>query len=120
MNIRTLAQQEPWQWPKEADQVFLQTLQDSQADAADRILAAELAGDPVAMSDDLALTFLSIVGNSREPEEFRRQAAISLGPVLELADIDEFDDPEFKKTGRLPEKTKRALMKGHFHLARET
>lgn len=47
------------------------------------------------MCDDLALTFLNIVGNSREPEELRSQAAISLGPVLELADIDEFDDPQF-------------------------
>lgn len=94
MNIRVLAQQEPWQWPEDSSQIILETLQDPKIDAADRLLAAELAGDLVAMNNELARTLLDTAGNSQESEELRSQAAISLGPVLELADIDEFDDPD--------------------------
>ena len=36
---------------------------------------------------------LSIVRNGDEPEDLRAVAAISLGPVFELADTDDFDDP---------------------------
>lgn len=74
--------------------MFLGMLRDPQADAADRLLAAEFAGDLVVMNDVLAEALLEIVASPAESENLRAQAAISLGPVLEQADIDEFDDPE--------------------------
>ena len=72
--------------------MFLRVLLDDQADEFDRLLAAELSGDFTVIHEELADTLLSIVRNRGEPETLRAQAAISLGPVLEQADIDEFDD----------------------------
>jgi len=45
MNIKTLKDIPPWQWPKTAGNMFLDVLHEDQADASDRLLAAELAGD---------------------------------------------------------------------------
>jgi hypothetical protein len=70
------------------------TLTHHSADAADRMIAAELAGDLVVMNNDLAGTLLRVIHDSSEPELLRAKAAISLGPVLDQADIDGFDDPE--------------------------
>jgi hypothetical protein len=53
-----------------------------------------LAGDFTVINDPLAHALLAIVGNAGEPAELRARAAISLGPALEQADIDEFEDPE--------------------------
>ena len=94
MDLKTLKDTPPWEWPKGAGKMFLAILRDPQADAADRLLAADLAGDFTVINDALADALLSIVGSAAEPEELRAQAAISLGPALEQADIDEFDDPE--------------------------
>ena len=76
----------PWEWPRGIGKKFLAILRDPQADAADRLLAADLAGDLVVINDALADALLAIVGNAAEPEELRAKAAISLGPVLEQAD----------------------------------
>jgi hypothetical protein len=94
MNIKTLKDMPPWEWPKNAGQIFLDVLQDDQARGSDRLLAAELAGDSVVVSDDLADALLSILCNPRESDSLRGQAAISLGPALEYADIDGFEDPD--------------------------
>ena len=45
MNIKTLKDIPPWEWPMNAGQMFLDVLHEDQADASDRLLAAELAGD---------------------------------------------------------------------------
>jgi hypothetical protein len=74
--------------------MFLAILRDPHADAADRLLAAGLAGDFTVINDALAAALLSILGSAAEPQELRARAAISLGPALEQADIDEFDDPD--------------------------
>ena len=50
-------------------------------------MAADLAGDLVVINDALVDALLAIVGNAAEPEELRAKAAISLGPVLEQADM---------------------------------
>jgi hypothetical protein len=94
MNLMTLKNTPPWEWPENAGKLFLGVLRDRHALASDRLVAAELAGDCVAIDDALADALLSIVGNVAEPEELRARAATSLGPVLELADMDEFDDPD--------------------------
>jgi hypothetical protein len=94
MDLKTLQDTPPWEWPKNAGKMFLAILRDPHADAADRLLAAALAGDFTVINDPLAGALLSILGSAAEPEELRARAAISLGPALEQADIEEFDDPE--------------------------
>jgi len=67
---------------------------DGRAKESDRLAAADLAGDLVAINDDLANALLAIVRSPGEPEPLRAKAAISLGPVLEQTDIDGFEDPD--------------------------
>jgi hypothetical protein len=58
------------------------------------MIAAELAGDSVVIDDDLSEALLAIVGNAGESVQLRARAAISLGPVLQLAYIDLEEDPD--------------------------
>lgn len=83
-----------WEWPADTDKKLREILENRSADANDRLMAAELAGDSVVMNDTLAGTLLAIVGDKNEPEELRASAAISIGPALEHAYIFEFDDPD--------------------------
>jgi hypothetical protein len=94
MDLKILQDTPPWEWPKGAGNRFLAILRDPQADAAERLLAADLAGDFTVINDALADALLAIVGGAAEPPELRAVAAISLGPALEQADIDGFDNPE--------------------------
>jgi hypothetical protein len=58
------------------------------------LVAAELAGDFTVINDDLADSLLAVVRSADEPEQLRAKAAISLGPVLEQAETDRFEDPD--------------------------
>ncbi len=93
-SLEKLLDTPPWEWPKDAGKTFGAVLMNRQAPESERLIAAELAGDLVVMNDQLADTLMGILGSGEEPEELRAKAAISLGPVLEQADIDEFDDPD--------------------------
>ena len=92
MDLKTMKDAPPWDWPEGAGEMFLAILRDDQADESDRLVAAELAGDFTAINDRLADALLSIVRSGEEPEQLRAKAAISLGPVLECADLDGFED----------------------------
>ena len=94
MDLKRLQDIPPWEWPRGIGNKFLTIRRDRGANASDRLLAAGLAGDFTVINDPLAEALLSILGNAAEPEELRAQAAISLGPALEQADIDEFEDPD--------------------------
>jgi len=94
MNVKTLYDIPSWQWPEGTGSMLLGILRDPQADDADRLMAAELAGDCVVVNDELATALLAIVGDSSQVEGLRAMAAIALGPALEHADVDEFDDPD--------------------------
>lgn len=94
MDVQTLLRTPPWEWPREAERVILKTLADKQNSESDRLIAAELGGDLVVMNDDLADTLMAVVASGEEPVELRARAAISLGPVLEEADLNEFDEPD--------------------------
>jgi len=94
MNLKKLKEIPPWDWPEDADKTLLEILTDSKADANDRVIAAELAGSITVINDELVEVLLSILRIRGEPEELRCKAAISLGPVLELADTDGFEDPD--------------------------
>jgi hypothetical protein len=94
MNLKILKETPPWDWPEGAGKMFLEILADDQTDTSDRILAAELAGDFAVINDELVDALLSIIQGDDEAEELRGKAAISLGPVLDHADTDGFDDPD--------------------------
>jgi len=75
MDLKKLKMTPPWEWPEETDKALLEVLNNNQADPADRVLAAELAGDFVVINDELAGVLLSILQNGSEPEELRAIAA---------------------------------------------
>ena len=91
MKLATLAAIPPWEWPVGTDEKLLEVLQDDKATEADRLLAAELAGEISVTSDALVGALLSTLGSPARSDEVRAKAAISLGPVLEEADIEAFE-----------------------------
>ena len=93
MDLKTLYDTPPWEWPEGTDTVLLGILRDDRTDQADRLLAAELAGDSTVVNDELVDVLLSILRNGDAPENLRGRAAISLGPALEYADMDGFEEP---------------------------
>jgi HEAT repeat protein len=94
MDLKTLLETPPWDWPEDAGKLLLETLVEKPAKEADRLIAADLAGDSPIMNDELANALLAIVSSGDEPEELRATAAISLGPALEEAYLDDFEDPD--------------------------
>ncbi len=94
MDLKTLLDTPPWDWPTDAGRMFQKILIDQRADESDRLVAAELAGDFTVIDDDLVDTLLTVVRSADEPEQLRAKAAISLGPVLEQAETDGFEDPD--------------------------
>jgi HEAT repeat protein len=94
MNLKTLSDTPPWEWPKDTAEVLLNVLRNNRAGQSDRLLAAELAGDYTVINDALADALLSILGSEDESERVRAQAVISLGPALEQAYIEDFEDPD--------------------------
>ncbi len=94
MELKVLENLPPWEWPEGTDKMLLGILRDNQKDKSDRLLAADLAGDYTVINDELVVALLSIVRNGEEPEKLRARAVISLGPILETADFDEFEDIE--------------------------
>lgn len=94
MNIHTLNEIPPWDWPENAEEFISKVLREKNAPVSDRVLAAELAGDHVVMNDDLGGLLLTIIQDNGEPEELRAKAAISLGPALDYGNMMEFDDPD--------------------------
>ena len=94
MDLKTLLDTPPWDWPRDAGWTLRKVLVDQRANESDRLVAAELAGDFTVINDELADALLTVVCSADEPDELRARAAISLGPVLEQADTDGFEDPD--------------------------
>jgi len=92
MDIASLCDLPPWEWPKNAATAITRILKDRGSPARDRLVAANLAGELVVMDDRMAGLLLSIVESPDEPDQLRAKAAISLGPALGEADTDGFDD----------------------------
>ncbi len=93
-DLALLMELPPWEWPADANDTFLEFLRNPEANPADRILAAELAGELPEKTPALLDALLSIVRSNDEPAELRGMAAISLGPTLEEGDLDGFGDEE--------------------------
>ena len=94
MDVKALSEIPAWEWPEGAGKEFLDILRDARAAEGDRLVAAELAGDSTVINDELVDALLAIVGSGDESEKLRAKAAISLGPVLEHADIHGFEDAD--------------------------
>ena len=80
-----------WEWPEGTGKRLSDLLKDSRTSEADLLVAAELAGDSTIINDALADALLTILTSQRSAE-LRARAAISLGPVLEDADTEGFDE----------------------------
>ncbi|PYT25091.1 MAG: hypothetical protein DMG57_26320, partial [Acidobacteria bacterium] len=61
MDLKTLLDTPPWDWPTDAGRMFRKILIDQRADESDRLVAAELAGDFTVINDDLVDTLLTVV-----------------------------------------------------------
>lgn len=81
-----------YEWPEGTAEALLATLRDPQVPEDERALAADLAGDPVVINDELAGALLEILRSGEQPERVRGAAALALGPALELCDLDGFED----------------------------
>ncbi len=88
MDLELIKLTPPWDWPEDIGETLLAILSDDQADQADRLAAAQLAGDCVAINDELVSALLAIICSPRGSEPLRARAAIALGPVLQLGDED--------------------------------
>jgi hypothetical protein len=94
VDLKTMQATAPWEWPESAGRTLLEVLRDKRAKASDRLAAVEMAGETVVINDELADVLLSIVSSGDQPESLRARAAISLGPALEEAELDGFEDPD--------------------------
>jgi len=94
MNLRTLKDTPPWDWPEGTGKALLGILRDDRPSASDLLLATELAGDFTVINDELVDALLSILRSGDTPETVRGAAAISLGPALEHADTQDFEDAD--------------------------
>ena len=94
MSISNLKNIPPWEWPINADKLILDTLRDENTPEADRLVAVGMSGDATVVNDELADHLLAVIGNEDESDDIRGRAAISLGPALEYAYIEEFEDPD--------------------------
>jgi HEAT repeat protein len=94
VDLKILQDLPPWEWPESATTTLLQVLADTTGDPNDRRLATELAGESVAIDDQLAEALLTVVTDRTALDTLRARAAVALGPVIEQADCDGFDDPD--------------------------
>lgn len=92
LDVQIIRETPPWDWPAETGEFLMNVIRDRRSAAADRVLAAQLAGSIVVMKDQVADLLLSVLQDGDEPAGLRSAAAISLGPTLEQTDQDGFDD----------------------------
>jgi hypothetical protein len=85
-------------WPEGTGKTLLDILRDDRPSElpseSDLLLATELAGDFAVINAELVDALLSILRSGDKPETVRGTAAISLGPVLEHADTQGFEDAD--------------------------
>jgi len=94
MDLKALSDMPPWEWPEGAGNVLLDTLRDQGANESDRLIAAELASDVAVINEELVDALLLVLRSGNNSETLRARAAISLGPVLEYADTQDFENPD--------------------------
>src|SRR5258708_21660743 len=95
-NLILLRDTPPWDWPEDAAELLLDALRNARLSEDDLLLATELSGDFTVIDDELADALLSLLHNANKPEAVRGAAAISLGPALEAAGLDDFEFDDFE------------------------
>jgi hypothetical protein len=95
MELSALSKLPPWEWPEEAGSILTRVILDHDADAEDRTLAAEMAGDITVINDDLIGVLLGVLADTTEPAELRGMCAIATGPVLEYAYTTGFEENSY-------------------------
>lgn len=70
MNLRTLKDTPPWDWPKGTEKTLLAILRDDRSLESDLLLATGLAGDFTAINDELVDALLSILRSGDRPERY--------------------------------------------------
>lgn len=83
-----------WEWPPEVGTEVLRALEDTQRDPAERLVAANLAGQIAMDEPELFRVLSAIVADRGETDALRARSAIALGPGLEMADEDLDFDPD--------------------------
>lgn len=91
--LKNLERTPPWEWPQGTGASLLQTLRDPGSPEEVLLVAAVLAGDTVVVNDPLVDALIALMTNRGASEKLRCTAAVALGPVMELADTEDFDDP---------------------------
>jgi hypothetical protein len=84
MKLKVFVDTPTWEWPEDADKIFLKALRDNQADDSERVLAAELAGDSTVINDMLASELLAIVNDVNNSDRLRGKAGKSRPVLLSL------------------------------------
>ena len=111
MDLKALSEIPPLDWPEDAAATILRAFTEESTTPAERLLAAELAGDSTIVNDELAEALLSIACRDDAPVDLRGAAAIALGPALEhesLRDPEDSDDDELL-SGRMVRRTQSLL-----------
>jgi hypothetical protein len=98
VTVKRLEAMPSWSWPADAAETLLRTFRDRSSHDDERMLAATLAGDVVAMNDEIAAALVELARDGTESEELRGQAAVALGAALEMVDTLEEEDPFSFKT----------------------
>ncbi|MCK5797895.1 MAG: hypothetical protein KAI47_11955, partial [Deltaproteobacteria bacterium] len=86
--LAILENADPWDWPEDATEMILSVLGDLKTEEEDRLLAARLAADSLVMDDAVASALVATLRDDKQSVELRSQAALSLGPALEAAELD--------------------------------
>jgi tetratricopeptide (TPR) repeat protein len=94
LDMHTLAGTPTFDWPADAGEHILAVLRDRGAPESERLLATELAGDPVVLDDFLVEELLRILAGATESETLRCRAAIALGLALEESELDGLEEPD--------------------------
>jgi hypothetical protein len=92
MDLKALQDTPPWDWPADMSEKLVSVLRDEQAAESDRVLATGMAGDFTVVNEELVEALLAVLRSGDEAEGLRGRAAISLGPILEYADTEGFED----------------------------
>jgi len=96
LNLKKLKNAPPWDWPANASDIVISALSNRKASKADRLLAADLAGEYVILSEEIFDALITVVCSHEESAELRSTAAIALGPGLEdsfAGDYEDIEDP---------------------------
>jgi hypothetical protein len=94
LNLKKLKNAPPWDWPADASDIVISALSNRKASKADRLLAADLAGEYVILSEDIFDALITVVCSHEESAELRSTAAIALGPGLEDSFDGDYEDTE--------------------------